>query len=462
MENGTALEVLYDLAQILIKFLGRAVVQRQLFVVGLTLLVAAGASRLLNAWLNRRFSEQPLSPVEEEMPLEEVGETKGDSGPSSSSSWPGRGSNLVLTLIHQLGYPILSLGLGYLAVGLFAVQNWPGGLIEEFTTLLWIFLAYRFSVALLSVTIPGQTARYYHNRLLRPMFIVILVVMVLSMLTQLGTLARAPLFFQDDERPLTMGALVIAAVGFYFWLIVTQALQEGLQAGVADRNQDDSGSFQASLIIGRYILIVVGLFVVFRTLQLDTTTIAAITGGLSIGLGFALQDVIKNFLGGIILLFEGTIRPGDWVEVEGIEGEVERLQIRTTTIRRLDNVRIIVPNQEWLTSEVTTYSYGSRRSQIRVPVGVSYESDLQQVQRLLIETARQHPEILQDPAPSTALLNFGDSTLDMVTLGWVADPKIRVRVTGELRAMIADTFNEHGVEVPPPQQEVYVHIDSKI
>jgi small-conductance mechanosensitive channel len=83
------------------------------------------------------------------------------------------------------------------------------------------------------------------------------------------------------------------------------------------------------------------------------------------------------------------------------------------------------------------------------------------VKRLLIETARQHREILQDPAPDTALLNFGDSTLDMVTLAWVADPKIRVRVTGELRAIIADTFNEHGIEVPLPQQEVYVHIDSK-
>ena len=148
------------------------------------------------------------------------------------------------------------------------------------------------------------------------------------------------------------------------------------------------------------------------------------------------------------------------MEVAGVEGEVESFNIRATIIRRGDNVRIIVPNQEWLTSKVTTYTYGSRRSLVTVQIGVSYESDLKQVRKLMIETVKQHPNVLQDPAPFAALVNFGDFTLDLLAGGWVAEPSLRVGVMGDLRLMILDAFKEHGADMPYPQQEVRLRVDA--
>ncbi|MBK8047771.1 MAG: mechanosensitive ion channel [Anaerolineales bacterium] len=206
----------------------------------------------------------------------------------------------------------------------------------------------------------------------------------------------------------------------------------------------------------RYGLITLGLIVLFRVIGLNAATVAAITGGLSIGVGFALQDVLKNFLGGIILLFEGTVRPGDWVDIGGTEGEVETLSIRSTVVKTFDNVEYIVPNQNWLNSVVTTYTRSSRRVRTRIPIGVSYDSDVRQVQKLLIDTALSHPLVLKDPAPGAALVNFGDSSVDFIVLVWVEDAKIKGKVAGELRFMIWDAFKANGIEIPYPQRDLHI------
>jgi potassium efflux system protein len=460
MQNPTSLQILADLARLVVKFAGRPAVQRQLYAVGLILVVAWAAGRLLDAWLSRRFPEESPSPDQEEPPIEAGKETGEASDPISMPHHRSYAANLLLTLIRELDFPLFSLGLAYLVVLLFAGRGWPSGLIEGSIAVLWLFQGYRSLLALLYATIRKPRVDYYRARLLRPLFVIVLLAMVLAMLTQLSSLAQAPLFAGERQNGLTLGTLFLVVAGFYFWIVFTQALQEGLQALINRRNRYESGAVQASLILGRYALIIAGLYGVFRALRLSATTIAAISGGLSIGLGFALQDVVKNFLGGIILLFEGSLRPGDWVEVAGVEGEVERFNIRATIIRRLDNVRIIVPNQEWLTSKVTTYTYGNRQSLVTVKVGVSYESDLEQVRKLMIETVKRHPKVLQDPAPFAALVNFGNSTLDLVAGGWVAEPRLRAGVMGDLRLMILDAFKEHGVEMPPPQQEIFVHTDA--
>lgn len=459
MENGTAVQVLTDLAQIIIKLMGRPAVQRQLLAIGLVLIMTWILSRLFNAWLERRFPRQPAPPPapEEEPALAE--EVKGEEETVPVAATRGqRSAALALAIVRQVDYPAIALLLAYPALALFALFGWAGGLIAELITILWLFLAYRFLLGLLYATLVRQKVNYYRTRLLGPLFIIAILLMVLAMLTQLSTLAEAPLF-AGEENSLTLGTLLLALFGFYFWWVLLQALQEILQAIATTRDQEEAGAVQASLIIGRYILIILGLFVLFRTLQLDTTTIAAITGGLSIGLGLALQDVIKNFLGGIILLFEGTIRPGDWVEVDGVEGEVESLRIRATTIRRVDAVRIIVPNQEWLTSRVTTFTHTARRGLVKVTIGVSYQSNLQQVRALLIETAQKHPDVLSDPAPFAALINFGDSSLEILVGAWVTDASTRGRVAGELRLMIWETFNVHGIEIPYPQQDIHIRTD---
>lgn len=131
--------------------------------------------------------------------------------------------------------------------------------------------------------------------------------------------------------------------------------------------------------------------VVFGTLGVNLTSLALIGTGLSVGIGFGLQQIIANFISGIVLLFEQSLRPGDVVEVNNQVGTVEKLNIRSTIIRTNDNVEIIVPNETFLTSQLTTYTKSDPLVRVSVPVGVGYDSNPKQVQQILMDTAVSHP-----------------------------------------------------------------------
>ncbi len=456
MIGNDVTQILNDLVQVVLKMLGRPVVQQQLLVIGLSLALAWGLAYLIHRWLRHRFPDHEIEPTEptEPEPVEELLEEE-PAEPPPPPSWRERLSTWLLAEVRELSYPLVALAVAYLAQSLFYFWEQPAGLVTEFIVILWLFLIYRLLLGILYATLDRERVHYYRLRLLGPAFSLLITFRFLALLNAVTVLREARLF-PNVENSLTLGVLVIAVVGFYFWFIVTQALKDIVQGIVTWRGDTDTGSFQATLIILRYILIGGGLLVVFQVLQLDTTTIAAISGGLSIGAGFALQDVLKNFVGGLILLFDGTIRPGDWVEIAGSEGEIEKMSIRATTIRRLDNVRIIVPNQEWLVSQVTTYTQTGRRTLAKISVGVSYSSDVEQVRQLLIDTVGRHPEILAEPEPFAVLLSFGESSLNLLAGGWVAEATTRIRVTNEVRLMIWETFGEHGIQIPFPQRDLHI------
>ena len=452
MTGNNVGQILSDLTQVILKMLGRPAVQYQLLAIALILILAWVPSYLIDRWLRSRFPKHETEPTEPE-PEEEVLEEELAEPPPIS--WQEHVTSWLLSEVRVLSYPISVLIMAYSCRALFEVWHWPSGLLSELIVLSWVFLIYRLILGILYEMLDRQRVHYYRLRLLAPAFILLIILRIVALLTELSVLGGARLSSNQENR-LTLGVVVFVVVGFYFWLIFTQALQDIIQGIVTWRGQSDNGSSQASLIILRYVLIGLGLLVVFQTLQLDTTTIAAITGGLSIGAGFALQDVLKNFVGGLILLFDGTIRPGDWVEIGTSEGEVEKMSIRATTIRRLDNIRIIVPNQEWLVSQVTTYTHSGRRTLARIPVGVSYDSDVQQARQVLIDTVKSHPEILPEPEPFAVLLEFGESSLNLLTGGWVAEATTRGRVSNELRLMIWEAFAEHGIEIPFPQRDLHI------
>ena len=150
------------------------------------------------------------------------------------------------------------------------------------------------------------------------------------------------------------------------------------------------------------------------------------------------------------------MKPGDWVEVGGHEGEVDNLSIRATIVRTFDNVEFIVPNQEWLTSTVTTFTRNNRQARTRVPISVSFGSDVQAVQTLLVETALQHPMVLAKPRPLAPIVNFGQFSIDYIVLAWVSDAKDRALVASELRMTYWNALKAHGIEVPYPQSDIHV------
>ena len=457
MEVNVGGELLAELVGTLIKLLSRQVVLRQLLAVGIALVVAQIASRRVSAWVDHRFFSVLARQKEtDEIRLEEV-----PLDPDTRRQLMGRWRTIEALVAgsRQIVYPLLAIILSYTAFFLFGLLGWFNGLLINIIFLLWIFLLYGFFIGIIYAVGNREKVQYYHTRLLTPLFILFVGARLLRDVVNVPVLLSQPLLTLFEES-ITIGGFLLVVLGFPLWVIATGAIEDVLHWFLSRRRRRtrvESGSLVASLTLLRYLLIVIGLFVTFSLLGLNATTIAAITGGLSIGIGLALQDVLRNFLGGLIVLFDGTVKPGDWVEVGGHEGEVDNLSIRATIVRTFDNVEFIVPNQEWLTSTVTTFTRNSRQARTRVPISVSFGSDVQAVQTLLIETALQHPLVLAEPQPLAPIVNFGQFTIDYIVLAWVADAKDRAQVASELRMTYWNALKENGIEVPYPQSDIHVH-----
>jgi potassium-dependent mechanosensitive channel len=191
-------------------------------------------------------------------------------------------------------------------------------------------------------------------------------------------------------------------------------------------------------------------------LGFDLTALAIIFGGLSVGIGFGLQDLVANFISGILLLFERTLRPGDIIEVGGNRGTVSQLRMRSTVLRTFDNVEIFVPNKTLLTSSVHNFCHTNRTVRRTVSVGVSYDSDPRQVRDILERITTSHGLIMKDPAPAVLFTGFGDSSLDFDVNFWIEDISNALRVVNDVHFMIFSEFKKAGVEIPFPQRDLHL------
>jgi small-conductance mechanosensitive channel len=157
-----------------------------------------------------------------------------------------------------------------------------------------------------------------------------------------------------------------------------------------------------------------------------------------------------------MLLFEQHIQVGDRITVGGTEGDVTEINIRSTTIRSLNNIAIVVPNSEFISSTVINWSHGDPKTRLEIDVGVSYNSDIDNVMHALLEAAREHPLILPHPAPKAWLMSFGDSAWNMRLLVWVGDPQGRRQIQSDINCAIVKKFRHKGVEIPFPQRDLHV------
>lgn len=208
--------------------------------------------------------------------------------------------------------------------------------------------------------------------------------------------------------------------------------------------------------IGGYIFILLGFYVALTALGINLSSLAVVAGAVGIGIGFGLQNIVHNFVSGIIILAERPIAIGDRVEVGGVAGNVTKIRLRSTEIVTNDNISIIVPNSDFITHPVTNWSHGDPRVQIRLPIGVAYGTDVELLQRILLEIAAEHKKVLRTPEPTVYFDSFGDSAL-LFELGvWTAEMSHSPRrFRSELNFAIERKFREHGVEIPFPQRVVH-------
>jgi potassium efflux system protein len=177
---------------------------------------------------------------------------------------------------------------------------------------------------------------------------------------------------------------------------------------------------------------------------------------LGVGLGFGLQEVFANFICGLILLFERPIRVGDIVTVGDVTGVVSRIQIRATTVTNWDRKELIVPNKEFITGRMLNWTLSDPVNRVVVNVGIAYGSDTDRARELLLMIAREHPLIVNDPAPLVTFQEFGDSSLNLVLRCFLPDPDHRLQVIHDLHTAIHRIFKQEGVEIAFPQRDLHL------
>jgi potassium efflux system protein len=203
----------------------------------------------------------------------------------------------------------------------------------------------------------------------------------------------------------------------------------------------------------------VGVAWIFGALGGSWSEIQWIFAALGVGIGFGLQEIVANFISGLIILFERPIRVGDVVTVGTTDGIVTRIQIRATTIRNWDQQELLVPNKNFITQEVTNWSLSDQTTRILINVGIAYGSNADRAMLILEEIAERHPRVLEDPAPFVVFEEFGDNALLLSLRCYIDDIDFRLRTITEINQVIYRELNEAGIEIAFPQRDV--HLDTR-
>jgi small-conductance mechanosensitive channel len=262
--------------------------------------------------------------------------------------------------------------------------------------------------------------------------------------------------FEINQTPITIMSLVMFVIVVAVFYVFSRLLNRVILRRILKRFEIEKGTSYRMRRISHYLIMVTGIVVAFQFVGIDLGGLAVIFGLLSVGIGFGLQNITSNFISGIILLFEQPIKVGDRVTVGETEGNVTAINMRSTTIRTLNNISIIVPNSEFISSRVTNWSHGDPKIRLVVEVGVSYGSDLDIVIKALKEVADEHPEVLRTPPPDVLLSGFGDSSWNMLLRVWLGSPQRYYLIRSEINTAIVHKFRQYGIEIPFPQHDLHV------
>lgn len=249
--------------------------------------------------------------------------------------------------------------------------------------------------------------------------------------------------------------ITIAVLVLFF---VSSRIRRWLLGGLLSRTSLDSGVRHAIGVISQYTVVFLGLLLILQTAGIDFTALSVLAGGLGIGIGFGLQNIANNLISGLIVLLERPVKIGDRIEVAGSEGQVVAIRARSTTVLTNDNIAIIIPNSRFITEEVINWSYNDSKVRFRIPVQVSYGSDVRLVEQLLLQVARANADVLADPAPAVRFLKFGDDGLQFELRAWSTTLIQRKgKLVSDLNFSILEKFRANRIEIPFPQRTIHIN-----
>ena len=267
-----------------------------------------------------------------------------------------------------------------------------------------------------------------------------------------------------DDLAVTIGTLrlsVFLVLKGIFIVAILLWIAHGLARVIGTRLQRVAALSPSVQVLSanliRIALVSVALLIGLNAVGIDLTAFAVFSGAVGVGVGFGLQKIVSNFVSGIILLLERSIKPGDVIEVGSTFGSVTYVGARYASVRGRDGKEYLIPNENLITNEVINWSYSSPLVRLDVKFGVAYGSDLHAVPDLAVAVASRTDRVLGSPRPVCHVTGFGDSAVDMLLRFWIEDPSNGVtNIKGEVLLGLWDAFNERRIEIPMPQREVHI------
>ncbi|WP_163714024.1 mechanosensitive ion channel family protein [Mangrovibacterium lignilyticum] len=264
--------------------------------------------------------------------------------------------------------------------------------------------------------------------------------------------------YANENYSIRVLNILIALIIIYLTRIFTFGAEYWMNSRI-DNHKMDRGRGKSLIQILKYLIWILGFSIIASSLGLNMTFVIASISALLIGVGFGLQHIFNDFFSGIIILFDGSIKVDDIVEVEGTIGRVLTIGLRFSKVLTRDNVIFIVPNSRFTTEKVINWTHNKEATRFHVNVGVAYGSDVRLVEKILLETASKHDQIVKIPKPFVRFNDFGESSLDFQLYFWTVNDFLVENIKSDLRFEIDNGFRKNKVEIPFPQRDL--HLRSK-
>ena len=363
-------------------------------------------------------------------------------------------SNRQYNKVPRFIQPFIGPGLLFSAFIVLGLFNHPNGLVRFFgmTWLGWGFLK-TLDVGLKRL-IPLHYAQELQNQILIPIFITSISLLLIQRLDSLQDLSVISIG-KDLGVEITLGRAFWILVLTYL-LVMGSGPPAGLLSWVLQKlGRFNNSSRKAIELILRYGLVSFGILIIGIRAGVNTTTMAAIAAGLSVGLGFGIKEIFANFVSGLWLLFEGSIRPGEVLMLDGDPCEVRRLGLRATTLwRDRDNAELLIPNQTFFTEVATTYTRSDRMRRSEIRICAEFKHHPSKILRLLEDTALHSPRVLKHPSPKALQVAYRDFAIEYSLRFWIDNPMNNIGIISDVNQAIWEAFQEQNIDIPYPKTQI--------
>jgi small-conductance mechanosensitive channel len=251
----------------------------------------------------------------------------------------------------------------------------------------------------------------------------------------------------------TIGSIISFLVVLFGSFAITSFISNVIEGGVLNFLNLPKGVPAIISVVVRYFLLAFAFVIAMSSIGINLSQFNLMAGALGLGIGFGLQNIISNFISGLILIFERPIQTNDVVEVGTLMGTVRKIGVRSSNVRTFDGAEVVVPNSNLISNEVINWTLSDNIKRIEIKIGTAYGSDLQQVVDILVDVATKHDKVLKDPPPAALFDQFGDSSLDFRLLYWVP-VEYGIASKSEISIEVYNRFNQDGITIPFPQRDV--------